>query len=316
MQIEAFSHPKARDLSVPPDDVLLHVPGRLTALFDGATDATGRQIDGVPIGRLAAMTAARAAADLPSDSINWTADRILSRLSAALADHIPNGSGGAPASTTALIAFEARDRIRLVGLGDTGYRVNGSVAEVRDLPPDQASTPARVALFRHLMGQGHDPETCETTSRRYICLGLDLAVSEGALSSPDRDRIIEAVVASCPASNAGKDIEEFLRGGLQFQYRYANAPGHPLGYGVINGQKPDCTHALDRDVARAGLRSLELFTDGYMIAPAEVSVAAWERAHAELEARDPHRIGDAPACKGSLADRFFDDRSVVILTFA
>lgn len=316
MRIEAFSHPKARDLSVPADDVMVHVPGRMTAVFDGATDAHGRYLSGVPIGRLAAMTAAEEAASLPAEAIDWPKERILSRLSAALARHLPEMADGAPASTTAMIAFEGSGHVRLVGLGDTGYRVNGERAEVAELPPDQASTPTRVALFRHFLAMGQGMEACEATSRRYICLGLDLAVSDGVLSPAQRDGMIDAAISAHPATDAGQEISAFLRGGLQHQYRYANAPGRALGYGVLNGQEPDCSRAVDREVPRAGLTSLELFTDGYMVAPEEASVEAWERMHAALESRDPYKIGENAACKGSTVERFFDDRTIVILKCA
>ena len=52
-----------------------------------------------------------------------------------------------------------------------------------------------------------------------------------------------------------------------------------------------CTGAIDRILDRDEVVTLEMFSDGYLEAPAEVTVAAWEEAHANLEARDfpPHR---------------------------
>ena len=64
MRFEALSRPKAHDLSTPPDDVLLHVPGKVTAIFDGATDARKRRVGGVPFGRAAAALAAARATSL------------------------------------------------------------------------------------------------------------------------------------------------------------------------------------------------------------------------------------------------------------
>lgn len=312
MRYEAFSHPKARDLSVPPDDVLLHIPGRITAVFDGATDAKGRQINGISVGRLAALSAARATAGLPDEARDWPAETILATLSAAIGRDVPV-EGPGPASTTAMIAFEGRDDVRLLGLGDTGFRVNADTLHLAELMPDHASIPARVALFKHLTAQDHDAETCEKMCRHYIGMGLDMAVRDQVLTAAARDGII--AIAGMAIPEATVEVAEFLCGGLQHQHRLANATDHPLAYGVLNGFAPNCAFATDQRLPRDTLHCLEIFSDGYLSPPDIATVAAWESHHNALEINDPHKINTAPACKGSTQGHFFDDRTVAIVTY-
>ena len=304
-----------RDLSTPPDDVLLHVPGKVTATFDGATDARKRRVGGVPFGRAAAVAAARATSLLPGEAAHWPVDRIMSELSAAVGRSVPPDTEGGPASTTAIIAFETDGGIRLVGLGDSGPRLNGGAVERFDIPPDRASIPARVALFQTLRTR-HDAEETEALSQRYLGFGLDQGVADGAISRDEAQRTLEAAILAADLPGAEDEIAALLSGGLRRQYHFANAPEARLGYGILNGDTPMCAGAVDRLLHRAEIVTLEIFSDGYLEPPAEVTVAAWEATHASLEARDFHHIGDPAAVKGSTSTHFFDDRTIAILGFA
>ena len=315
MRFEALSRPKARDLSTPPDDVLLHIPGRVTAVFDGATDARKRRVGGVPFGRAAAMAAAQATARLPAEAVDWPVERILSDLSAAVGRSVPPDTEGGPASTTAIIAFEMPDSIRLVGLGDSGFRVNGGPVENFDLMPDRASTAARVALFRALR-QSSEPDDAEALSQRYLGFGLDEAITDGAIGKADAARIIGEAIDAAEMPGAEDEIAMLLAGGLRRQYKFANNPDVRLGYGILNGVEPICATAVDRMLDRDSVTTLELFSDGYLAAPDTASVAAWEEVHERLEARDPNHIDAPMAVKGSTASHFFDDRTIAILGYA
>lgn len=315
MQFEAFSHPKARDLSVAADDVFLHIPGRITAVFDGATDATGRKVDGVSVGRLAALAAAHATVSLPDEAQDWPAKRILNSLSSAISRDVPISGSKAPASTTAMIAFERPVDIRMVGIGDTGYRVNCGSVQITELMPDFASIPARVAFFEHLVSQGIEPEESEEISRQYMGLGLDLAVRRDVISAGFCENIISRAIKAAKAPQAAVEIEEFLRSGLQSQFRFSNSKDHPLRYGVLNGHIPNSDFMVDKSISRNKLKTLEIFSDGYLIAPPTASLSAWEKAHQQLELDDPHKLNEAPACKGSTKNNYFDDRTIVILKY-
>jgi hypothetical protein len=315
MQIEAFSHPKARDLSVPADDVLLHIPGRMTGVFDGASDSLGRRINGVPVGRLAAMAAAQAAAALPAEAAIWPEYDILETLSRAVATHVPTDADDGPASTTAMIAFEKPDGIRMLGIGDTGFRINGGTAQVAELAPDRVSIPARVALFKLFLSRGKPMEKCEDASRACIGKGLDWAVKDGLLSQVEAGNILQDTLDQLAMPKAADEASDLIRHGLQSQFRLANASAAQLGYGVLNGTPPAMGDAIDQTIAYSGLSSIEIFSDGYLSPPSMVSIQAWEDQHAELETIDPHKIAKPLAVKGSTPTAFFDDRTVVILRF-
>lgn len=315
MRIEAFSHPKARDLSVPSDDVLLHIPGRMTAVFDGASDSLGRRINGVPVGRLAAMAAAQTAAALPAEAANWPARDILEPLSRAVAAQVQTNPKDGPASTTAMIAFETTVGLRILGIGDTGIRINGTRTEVAELAPDRVSIPARVALFELLQARGMPADECEATSRASIGKGLDWAVGEALLSQNEADLILQRALDQLAMPIAEAEASRLIRCGLQSQFRLANAEDALLGYGVLNGGTPAMRDAIDQTIPYIGLASIEIFSDGYLAPPPTVSVEAWENCHAELEEADPHKIKRTPAIKGSTPMTFFDDRTVAILHF-
>ena len=315
MKFEAFSHPKSRDLSVPSDDVLLHIPGRMTGVFDGASDSLGRRVNGVPVGRLAAMAAAQSAAELPAEAANWPARKILETLSRAVGAQIPITAGDAPASTTAMIAFETSDGIRRLGIGDTAFRINGGDVQITELAPDRVSIPARVALFEMFLSRGMPLVECETASREIIGKGLIWAVGSGVLSQAQADKILQRGLDSLALPHATDEAIHLIRHGLQSQYLLANAVDAHLGYGVLNGARPAMVYAIDQTIPDRGLASIELFSDGYLAPPPTISIEAWERWHADLERTDPHKIAKFPAIKGSNPTAFFDDRTVAILRF-
>jgi hypothetical protein len=60
-------------------------------------------------------------------------------------------------------------------------------------------------------------------------------------------------------------------------------------------------------------RTLELFSDGYVTPPTEVSIAAWEAGVRHMNDVDPHRVGAFPAVKGVIPGGHHDDRTIVIL---
>ena len=62
-------------------------------------------------------------------------------------------------------------------------------------------------------------------------------------------------------------------------------------------------------VPRAGVHSVELYTDGYFKAGEGVGIAAWEQAFREVEAEDPAKIGAYASVKGTLGAIKADDRT-------
>ncbi|MGG2474568.1 hypothetical protein ACNVD4_04305, partial [Rhizobium sp. BR5] len=62
MNIASFSQSKYKNAAKPGDDVALIIPGRVLAVFDGATDPTGASYGGLSSGRIAALAAVNAVA--------------------------------------------------------------------------------------------------------------------------------------------------------------------------------------------------------------------------------------------------------------
>lgn len=64
MNIASFSQSKYKNAATPGDDVAILLPGRVLAVFDGATDPTGVNYGGLSSGRIAALAAANAVAEM------------------------------------------------------------------------------------------------------------------------------------------------------------------------------------------------------------------------------------------------------------
>jgi hypothetical protein len=113
---------------------------------------------------------------------------------------------------------------------------------------------------------------------------------------------------------AAGDIERLIDGGVMTgQGQFQNNTISPLSYAVLDGfEVPmELVRVVDRD--RAWVRSIELFSDGY-IEPAEApSVAAWEASFREVERVDPEKIERYPSVKGSEPGRYADDRTVIVM---
>lgn len=93
---------------------------------------------------------------------------------------------------------------------------------------------------------------------------------------------------------------------LQAQAAYRNNPGHPLGFGVIDGSATPDPFVVTRAFDLAGITTVEIYSDGYPQAPEQVSPLAWEDAYHGVIHRDPHRCLDFPSTKA------IDDRTVII----
>ena len=106
-----------------------------------------------------------------------------------------------------------------------------------------------------------------------------------------------------------------LRAGIaRGQYAYANDPDHPLGYASIDGSACAGFGFVSFERPAAEIHSVEIFSDGYLELPDEVSLAAWEAVAARIEAEDPGKVITHWGVKGSSDEQLFDDRTVILLT--
>ena len=109
----------------------------------------------------------------------------------------------------------------------------------------------------------------------------------------------------------GTDLERLLDRGVAGQA----LPDHDEPVQLRSARRRPCTDgaraSLDRP--RASLRSIELSTDGYFAPGATADLAAWEAAFAEVDAVVDPEIGRYASVKGSTAEAWTDDRTVVIV---
>ena len=171
---EAFTAAKDPARPETNEDQMVLRPGLVLAVIDGATDISGERFDD-PLGtaatggRLAARAMAQALSgwaagetDAPPDplpALEATNAGLLSlyhrigRLDAAASN------GELRFRATFAGAFFSRDCIRLVRLGDSGFRVNGRPVLEKHYPGDTVLSAARSAGWQRLSASGLDADS-------------------------------------------------------------------------------------------------------------------------------------------------------------
>ncbi|MGF9565925.1 protein phosphatase 2C domain-containing protein [Neorhizobium sp. JUb45] len=311
MNIEAFSRSKYKNSTKPGDDVVLIEPDTLLAVFDGATDPTGAFYDGESSGRIAARSAAQATARLAASGklISASSRDIFQVLSDAVRDAAIERHIAHPPSTTAAIVVSTGDHFRLLALGDTGIRINGKVIYQHHKLIDTVSTAARIAVHGILSGRMDNSDEAEMATRKVIFDGLDAAVETGRLTEADASAAIAAAVSA--AATSPKIAATFLKGGIRTQFHYANST-QLLGYASINGKDIIVDGITDVLLPKAEVKSIEIFSDGYVSIPTDgIQVGDWEAEFERVEAADFHKTGAFPAVKGSTSAESCDDRTIL-----
>jgi len=313
MNIASFSQSKYKNAATPGDDVAIILPGRVTAVFDGATDPTGASYDGLSSGRIAALAAANAVAEM---SIKGTlqsceAAALFQGISDILKCEANRINASHPPSTTLAIVADLGDSFRLLLAGDSGVRLNGTRVLQHSKLIDKVSTSARIHVFKQLFALLGEGDAAEAKTRATIFSGLRAAVKAGIMTIPEAENVVVAAAVASGLQNDMDAVEEFLMGGIRVQPHYANRQGHVLGYASINGGQVAGEGLVDLSLAKDTIISLEIFSDGYLSLPTGVDVADWEAEFARVEAADFHKLDEFPSVKGSTSNEFSDDRTVV-----
>lgn len=317
MQIEAASFSKYRHSIKYGDDVILTLPGSVFAVFDGATDARGTVINGVPAGRLAALTVAQSTVELMQDPDNrrMPAEAIFKSLSVALYNRTKDDAFTIPPSTTLALALDCEHEWRFLILGDSGIRLNGGDVLQPTKLIDKVSTSARVLLFKYLLEKSGlcALDSVEMATRRAIFLGLDQAIAENLIPATLAGDIIQFTAKSCELVDDEETVENFLRSGICKQYLFANTQDTVFSFDTMNGTAPRLGQWIDVTFPKNEIESIELFTDGYPIPPDSISLADWQDAFVRVEQSDFHMLRDFASVKGATSTEHHDDRSVIII---
>lgn len=316
MKIEVISRPKSRRNRKAGDDVPVCIPGRLYGVFDGATDAHGAEVDGESAGHIAARTVAEYFTAVAEDAkLSALAGPELIQQAARRLHTVNTGIGlRIPASTTAAVVLEEPDAFRILALGDSSIRVNGETLYSRTKIVDDVSTAARVQAFR-LLQRRLKGDAVERAARQVILLGFQQACEDGLMTREQAGKIVDSVCREPRFSPFSDHARHFLVGGIQTQFMLANNAVSPLGYGALNGTQPLLNEIVEVRLPKAEVRSLELFSDGYFSVPEGTTAAAWEAEFERVEREDYHKIGAYCGVKGSTAEEFSDDRTVICLQF-
>ena len=328
MRIEALSEGKNLDDPAANEDALLVIPGRGYAVIDGVTDITGRLFDGMRTGRLASRIVQQVAAEFLTDgtSVARTPEALLARAADALqAAYVRHGIADEvradPArrfGATLTLAADLGDTFRFIVIGDSGLRLDGTESIVVDSGLDMITAMLRREAYASAREAGRDLAAQRALGRACAFHGIGRLHPDMRdwLDDAGRAALYERSMARCrerfPAAPIA-DIAWLLDHGISGQTRFQNNTISPFCYATLDGfpVAPALVRCFDRP--RTGLRSIELFTDGYFKPAASASVAAWEAAFAEVEQADPEKTGAYPSVKGTTERMRTDDRTVVVV---
>ncbi len=327
MDVAVFT--QAKDARRPEDneDRVVIVKGRAYGVIDGVTDKTGKRFDGLTGGQIAARliesTLQRAVRDCPVESLDGQTliGRINEDFQAAFRRMGVGVSSDAPAvvplAAQLVLALILPSRVRFLLVGDAGLRINGSEVVRQSFPLDRIGAAVRTLVWHHMMDVSSDREAADRVARSYTVSGLKAVL-------PDSIRWIDAETLAAIRRRALEIAQEVLpevppamietavNSGMREQYRYANRL-HPLGFATLNGfpVPQQMIVEFERDISE--MQSIELFSDGYFGCPDGTGLDDWEDWFARVEEEDPAKVGRHESTKGSIAGRYADDRTVVVL---
>ena len=315
MNFDLFSRSKYRANDKSGDDVALVLPGVCFGVLDGATDAEGRDLNGIPYGRAASMVASQVLAEilLPYRNREKDAETLLADLCTSYERAFENYDLNQLPATTVAMAIDCGDNWRFLSLGDSGIRINGSRVLKHEKLLDSISTEVRVSIFKILAEKFDDPDEHELMTRQAIFLGLAEAQSRCLLSEDVVEMLIEETIDNLKLSGISEVVRVFLLLGIRHQNRFSNSDENILCYDIVSSRKPILGQWVEEFIPKREVKTIEIFSDGYASYPEDVSIVAWEKEFSRCDEVDFHRIDEFAAVKGSTSSEFFDDRTVIVV---
>lgn len=220
---------------------------------------------------------------------------------------------------TLSLAIELDDIWRFVLIGDSGIRLNGLEILQNDHPVDIVTAALRREAYRLVLTRARDPNAAAKIGRAVAFHGVIELRPEMSPWLTDDDLSAIRHAARCHALEQLPDVPEgdiaiLLDSGIvRGQGYFQNNTLSPMSYAVLDGTDVPVEHVSIIDRTKSEIAAIELFSDGYMRPPAGTTVDAWEESFADIEALDPAKIGEFACPKGSTSDRWFDDRTIVIV---
>lgn len=327
MRIKAFSAGKPKTDPDTNEDLFVILPRLGFAVIDGLSDRTGHRYDGLSAGQMAArLVAADVASWLTTDREAPPATlvtRLTARIAQAYTEHgiaeVALAQPGRRFGATLSLAIELGNCWRFVLIGDSGIRLNGAELLQNDHPVDVITAAMRGLAYRLAQSRGADLNAAAQVGRSAAFNGIAALASdmEPWLTLTDLDAIRAATVqetANQLSHVTASDIAILLDHGIiHGQGRFQNNTKSPMSYAVLDGTAVPIEHVSIIDRAKSTIQTIELFTDGYMCPPQGKTIHDWEASFMEVEREDPAKVGAFPCPKGSTEERWFDDRTVVIV---
>ena len=314
-------HAESKDPKKPElnEDRYVIVPGKAYAIIDGVSDKSGMHFDGETGGQIAG----RIIEDVIRDSSLCGEDNFVDveklmmefevRFSAAARTYGIDEIGGAQL----VLVLENKTHFRFCVIGDAGLRINGEEVFRANFTIDRICANIRAIVWYFVDGAGADAATCDKVARAYAVNGLgtilgasDRLIDENTLADL-RSAVIDAVAGVNPEISP-RLLEKAVREGLRIQPIYANRI-HEFGFPCINGGQIPREYVTSFDRRRSEIETIELFSDGYFECPKGRTIVDWENHFQHVEAIDPKKLDEFRSTKGSSADQFSDDRTVVII---
>jgi hypothetical protein len=290
------------------------------AVIDGATDITGDVYEGRAGGWLAADALARFLyrAAVSGELASWDDQTLVREANASLMALYCRL--GIVASTDAdagrrfragmAVARATKEGLRLTSVALPGVRIDGRHCPMESAEPAHAFENLLAATRGALW---HDPDLARLSpeKREEACRSMLIGGRGTAGAFAAAWARAEAAVRARVQGPAAQIEAAFATGLLG--NRRSRSTADPLFGPAIDGYcgtQPPLWSGL---LPWGQFHTVELFSDGYVVPPAEVSIAAWEAHVRHMNEIDPHRVGPFPAVKGAVPGGHHDDRTVVIL---
>lgn len=327
MRVEAFSEAKNPAAPEANEDALLILPGRAYAAIDGVSDRTGIRYDGMLAGRYASRLVQQrleAALGGPAPSPETIVADLTAAIDAAYGkfgtrESVRTDWGGKIACTLALVVLDA-DNARILLIGDSGIRINGTTVMQQNKDLDLITALLRREAWRAVASRTDDTETRERLSRLMAFHGAaqDAAGFAPLLDAADLAAIGAAAMAACiaalphlPHDAIAALIANGIVGG---QGIHQNNPASPLGYSCLDGFPIPPRFIRQETLKRDDVHTIELFTDGYFRPGDGFGVDAWEATFRAVEREDPAKVERYLSPRGSAGGLWADDRAYLGIT--
>lgn len=309
------------------EDRLVIIPDRAFGVIDGVTDKSGVRYGGATGGQMAGHVIERAIRELVEvpGFARMPVQDIMNRINGEFARAYDSLGLTDITRTDVNRRFVAQlslmllddEAYRFILVGDSGLRINGTEVHMQSSLADTVSARVRSEVYHVLKGKGLTDEICLTAAREFALDGLAQVnpTHEPHIASDElstlRSRLRDQLPRAFPHHEPSL-LAEFIDIGIRGQTRRRNTPG-PGGFAAIDGSAiPDSLiESFTREAADVDI--VEFFTDGYFGLGTGPTIEDWERRFAEIEQADPAKVNEFLSTKGSTAELFTDDRTVLIV---